>query len=85
MASRIAARSTTTGTPVKSCMMTRAGVNAISWLGAALASHLSSASMSARVTFTPSSNRSRFSSRILSEKGRRPTSNPWIAGRLKIS
>ena len=30
MASRIAARSTTHGTPVKSCMITRAGVKAIS-------------------------------------------------------
>ena len=30
IASRIAARSTTTGTPVKSCMITRAGVKAIS-------------------------------------------------------
>ncbi len=85
MASRIAARSTMAGTPVKSCMMTRAGVNAISWLGAALASHLSRASMSACVTLTPSSVRSRFSSRILSEKGRRPRSCPLIAGRLKIS
>ena len=55
IASRIAARSTTAGTPVKSCMITRAGVNAISWLGVALASHLSSASMSSRVTLTPSS------------------------------
>ena len=73
------------GTPVKSCMITRAGVKAISWLGAALASHLSRASMSSRVTLTPSSNRSRFSSRILSEKGRRARSWPLSAGRLWIS
>ncbi len=85
MASRMAARSTMAGTPVKSCMITRAGVNAISWLGAAFGSHCSSASMSSRVTFTPSSNRSRFSSRILSEKGRRDRSWPLSAGRLKIS
>ena len=39
MASRMAARSTMQGTPVKSCMMTRAGVNAISWLGSAFGSH----------------------------------------------
>ena len=31
MASRIAARSTTAGTPVKSCSSTRAGVKAISF------------------------------------------------------
>jgi 3-hydroxyisobutyrate dehydrogenase-like beta-hydroxyacid dehydrogenase len=67
MASRMAARSTTQGTPVKSCMITRAGVKEISCEGAALASQPSSASMSARVTFTPSSKRSRFSSRIFSE------------------
>ena len=33
IASRIAARSTTAGTPVKSCRSTRAGVNAISRVG----------------------------------------------------
>ena len=38
-ASRIVARSTTQGTPVKSCMMTRAGVNWISVSGSAFASH----------------------------------------------
>ena len=35
-ASRMVARSTTHGTPVKSCMSTRAGVNWISTLGSAL-------------------------------------------------
>ena len=54
-ASRIAARSMTQGTPVKSCMITRAGVNAISCDGAAFGSHFSSASTSSRVTLTPSS------------------------------
>ena len=49
IASRIAARSTTAGTPVKSCMTTRAGVNAISLEGAAVGSHAASASMSAAV------------------------------------
>ena len=39
MASRIAARSTTQGTPVKSCNSTRATVNAISLVGSAFASH----------------------------------------------
>ena len=66
-ASRIAARSTTAGTPVKSCRMTRAGVKAISVSGSAFGSQSSSASMSLRVTFTPSSKRRRFSSRIRSE------------------
>ena len=46
IASRIAARSTMQGTPVKSCRMTRAGVKAISCEGAALGFQSSSASMS---------------------------------------
>ena len=46
IASRIAARSTIAGTPVKSCITTRAGVNAISLEGSALWSQLASASMS---------------------------------------
>jgi hypothetical protein len=50
IASRIAARSTTAGTPVKSCMSTRAGVNAISFDGSAFASQVASASMSAAST-----------------------------------
>ena len=75
IASRIAARSTTAGTPVKSCMITRAGVKAISWEGSAFASQLASASMSSLLTETPSSLRSRFSSSTFSEKGSRATSN----------
>jgi hypothetical protein len=74
MASRIAARSTTAGTPVKSCMTTRAGENAISLLGSAPASQLASASTSAAVTAPLPSVRRRFSSRTFSEKGRRATS-----------
>ena len=50
IASRIAARSTTAGTPVKSCISTRAGVNAISLLGSAAASQSASAAMSAALT-----------------------------------
>ena len=38
IASRIVARSTMQGTPVKSCMTTRAGVNWISWSGSAVGS-----------------------------------------------
>ena len=49
IASRIAARSTIAGTPVKSCSSTRAGVKAISVLGSAFASQPASASMSAGV------------------------------------
>ena len=54
-ASRMAARSTTQGTPVKSCSTTRAGMKAISVSGSALASHLAIASISFAVTLTPSS------------------------------
>ena len=67
MASRIAARSTMAGTPVKSCSSTRAGVKAISRGGIARGSQRASASMSSAVTETPSSVRSRFSSRMRSE------------------
>jgi hypothetical protein len=45
---------------VKSCISTRAGENAISLLGSALASQLASASMSAAVTAPLPSVRSRF-------------------------
>ncbi len=74
IASRIAARSTIAGTPVKSCITTRAGVNAISWLGVAAASQLARASMSWARIASPSSLRSRFSSRIFNENGNRATS-----------
>ena len=78
IASRIVARSTTQGTPVKSCMMTRAGVNWISLLGAASGSQPASASMSAAVMFSPSSVRSRFSSRIFRLYGSDATSSPSL-------
>ena len=55
MASRIAARSTIAGTPVKSCSSTRLGRNAISRSGSALGSQLASALMSSAVTVNPSS------------------------------
>jgi hypothetical protein len=60
MASRIAARSTTHGTPVKSWSNTRAGANEISCDGSASATHPATAATSASVPF-----RSTFSSRIL--------------------
>ena len=49
------------GTPVKSCMITRAGVYWISTLGSALGSQFAIASMCSLVMFEPSSLRSRFS------------------------
>ncbi len=70
MASRMAARSTTAGTPVKSCMRTRAGRKAISRVEVLSFSHSTTARMSsALVTERPSSKRSRFSISTLSEKG----------------
>ncbi len=53
IASRIAARSTTAGTPVKSCSRTRAGVKEISRLGSSVATHPATASTSADVTAVP--------------------------------
>ena len=73
IASRMVARSTTHGTPVKSCMITRAGVNWISLLGSASASQPASARMSSAVMFAPSSVRSRFSSSTLRLYGREST------------
>jgi hypothetical protein len=67
MASRMAARSTTAGTPVKSCMSTRAGMKAISREGSALGSQLARKRMSSAVTESPSSWRRRFSSRMRRE------------------
>jgi len=75
IASRIEARSTTAGTPVRSCMRTLSGVKAISFASSPAASpwrdgfspHRASASMSAALTFTPSSWRRRFSKSTLME------------------
>ena len=72
-ASRMAAMSTTAGTPVKSCRSTRAGWKEISVSGSAFGSHASIFSTCSRLTTRPSSLRSRFSSRTFSEKGRRAT------------
>ena len=73
-ASRMAARSTTEGTPVKSCRITRAGRKAISTSGTAAGSQLATAAMWSRETLLSSSWRSRFSSRMRSEKGKVSTS-----------
>ncbi len=82
-ASRIVARSTTHGTPVKSCMITRAGVNWISVSGSALGSQPASARTWSAVTLAPSSVRSRFSSSTFRLNGRR--SDPSTAESRKIS
>ena len=66
-ASRIAARSTTAGTPVKSCIKTRAGRNAISLSLRRSASQSDMARISSAVTVRPSSGLSRFSSSTFSE------------------
>ena len=71
MASRMAARSTTAGTPVKSCISTRAGRKAISRSEVLVLSHCATAWMSSLVTERPSSLRSRFSSSTFIEKGSR--------------
>ncbi len=66
-ASRMVARSTMHGTPVKSCMTTRDGVNWISWLGWAFGSQSSSALTCSSVMLAPSMLRTRFSTRTFSE------------------
>ena len=86
MASRMAARSTTAGTPVKSCMSTRAGVKAISLSGSRGGVPAGDrGSTSSAVTATPSSKRSRFSSSTFIEYGRRPTSKSDRADRRYTS
>ncbi len=53
------------GTPVKSCISTRAGVNWISMLGSAEGSQLAMAWMWSLVMLAPSSVRNRFSASTL--------------------
>ncbi|COY38921.1 Uncharacterised protein [Mycobacterium tuberculosis] len=65
IASRMVAKSTMHGTPVKSCITTRAGVYWISMLGSALGSQLAMASMWSLVMLLPSSLRNRFSASTL--------------------
>ena len=55
IALRMAARSTTAGTPVKSCISTRAGRNAISCSRVFLLAHFENATMSAFLTVRSSS------------------------------
>jgi hypothetical protein len=70
MASRIVAKSTIAGTPVKSCMITLAGVYGISILGSVFSFQLATAFMWSLVTFIPSSVLKRFSRSIFKLKGR---------------
>ena len=83
IASRMVARSTTAGTPVRSCRMTRAGLNGISVAGSAVGSHWASAVTWSAVTLTPSSVRSRFSSSTFRLNGRSAApstaSSRWIS------
>ena len=84
MASRMAARSTTAGTPVKSCRITRAGMKAISVVGHRLRLPAAAAPRCApRSTTRPSSSRSRFSSRMRSENGSRLDVVPGALERAK--
>jgi hypothetical protein len=81
MASRMAARSTTAGTPVKSCISTRAGRKLISCSTPPLLStQAATALRSASLTDTPSSLRSRFSSSTFIETGSLPA--PFKTGFL---
>ncbi len=79
IASRMVARSTTHGTPVKSCITTRAGVNWISVSGSAAGSQPASARTWSAVMFAPSSERSRFSASTFRLYGSR--SRPGTAAR----
>ena len=83
IASRMVARSTTHGTPVKSCISTRAGVNWISVSGSAVGSQSASARTWSAVMLAPSSVRSRFSSSTFSEYGR--SAAPGTADSRKMS
>lgn len=68
MASRIAARSTTAGTPVKSCISTRAGLKAISRSVLPFSvSHFAKDWIVSFVTQRPSSLRSKFSRTTFNE------------------
>ncbi len=69
VADRIAARSTTAGTPVKSCRMTRAGLKGTSAVEGTSAPHLASRETSSLVTVKPSTWRNTASNRTRIENG----------------
>ena len=68
-AERIAARSTSNGTPVKSCNTMRATMNGISSVRSALGCQLASSRMFFSATFLPSQLRSTASSTMRIETG----------------
>ena len=68
-ASRMAAKSTIAGTPVKSWRMTRAGTKDTSWSTWLSVSHFATCSISLLLTNSWSSWRIRFSKRILIQNG----------------
>jgi hypothetical protein len=70
---RIAARSASSGTPVKSCSTTRATTNGISSVRAAFGFQLASSATCSEVTFLPSQLRSTLSSTMRSDTGSRVT------------
>jgi hypothetical protein len=70
---RMAARSASSGTPVKSCSTTRATTKGISSTRGALGCQLASWCTWASVTFLPSQLRSTDSSTMRSDTGRRLT------------
>ena len=85
MASRMAARSTTAGTPVKSCISTRAQRKLISLVDLPpFFTQSAKAAMSAFLTVVPSSWRTRFSIRMRSEKGRRERSPTSFSTALRL-
>ncbi|MCY1449521.1 hypothetical protein D9M71_662600 [compost metagenome] len=84
MAARMAARSTTAGTPVKSCISTRAGRYWISRSERRSLSQSARAPRSARVTVLSSSQRSRFSSSTFSDMGRRCRSPRLLAASVRL-
>jgi hypothetical protein len=80
MAERIEARSTTAGTPVKSCRITRPGMNGSSTSRGAAAFQAARRFTSSSLTSSSSTLRSTDSSRTLIEKGRRasPGASPRV-------
>jgi len=78
-AERIAARSASSGTPVKSCRMTRATVKGISSVRPAFGFQPANCLTCSGVTLTPSQLRSTDSSTMRIDTGRRDTDTPSAA------
>ncbi len=75
-AERIAARSTSSGTPVKSCSTIRATTNGISSVRGAFAPHVARSRIAPSATRLPSQLRSSDSSTSRIDTGSRDTLNP---------